>query len=289
MADPCLDYFGAQLKDLVTLNLLGPFNVTKECFVRFFQTIGDQLTEFTVGDTARFNIEAYEALVDNCPNLEILRLKTLKNIDDASIRLLTGLTNLKVLEISNPCQTITDGPIIDILNSCGSGLTELNLNGCQELTDATIAAIHETCGSLQILALEELDQVTDEVIANLFSNWSVNPGLSHLNLGRVWGLGNVGFNRMVDHNAHSLEFLSLNSCREVDAEGWEYFCGKKFPRLEELNVGFVRSVNDVILERVVEVAPELKTVKVWGNPRVTEAINGMKGIRLVGREADILA
>ncbi|KAF3904056.1 hypothetical protein ABW20_dc0104174 [Dactylellina cionopaga] len=290
MNDECLDYYGTQLKDLESLELYGAFNVTEPCFVRFFQNCGEKLKEFCVGDTARFQLAAVEALVDNCPDLEILRLRTLTNIDDECIRLLTGLPNLRVLEISNPALDLTDQPMVDMLNTCGSGLRELNLNGCIQLTDAVLDAIHESCGQLETLELEELDLLTNDGFGSLFTEWAVNAnGLKHLNVTRCIGLEASGFARMIDHSGRSLEKLSLNSCKALEDEAWTFLKEFRMAALDEVDVSFIRSVTDEVVEGLMEVAPGMKIVRAWGCHKLTEGVKLREELHLVGREADILS
>ncbi|KAK6529142.1 hypothetical protein TWF694_004354 [Orbilia ellipsospora] len=288
MRDDCLDYYGTQLKQLESFEIYGAFNVKEETYVRFFQNRGRKLKEFGVSDTSRFRAAAMEALVDNCPDLEVLRLKTLTNIDDECIRLLTGLPNLRVLEISEPSLDLTDQPIIDILNTCGSGLKELNLNGCFQLTDTLLEAIHSSCGQLEILELEELDLLTNDGFSALFTDWSINPGLKHVNLSRCVLLESSGFARMIDHSARALEKLSVNSCKELETDAWDFVMEVEMPVLEEIDVSFIRSVGDGTVEGLMKVAPKLAVVKGWGCFRLTESVGLKEGLHLVGREADLL-
>ncbi|EPS43145.1 hypothetical protein H072_2882 [Dactylellina haptotyla CBS 200.50] len=289
MNDDCLDYYGTQLKELKALDLFGAFNVTEECYVRFFENCGRKLKEFGVSDTSRFRVKAMEALVDNCPDLEVLRLKTLTNIDDECIRLLTGLPNLRILEISEPTMELTDGPIIDILNTCGSALRELNLNQCSQLTDLTIDAIHESCGQLEILELERVELLTSEGLTNLFTGWDINHGLTTLNLTRCIELDAAGFAKIIDHSGRTLERFNINSCKEVNQEAWDFLMEFTLPQLEEFDVSFIRSVNDAVLEGLMKVAPKMHTIKAWGCFKLTEAIPLREGLHLIGREADLLS
>ncbi|KAJ6263429.1 DNA repair protein rhp7 [Drechslerella dactyloides] len=289
MRDDCLDYYGAQLKELEALELYGAFNVTEECYVRFFQTIGKRLKEFGVSDTSRFQLAAMEALVDNCPDLEVLRLRTLTNIDDQCIRLLTGLPNLRVLEISEPARDLTDQPIIDILNTCGSALKELNLDGCTQLTDAVLEAIHESCGRLETLSLQEVDLLTNKGLSLLFIDWSINCGLHELNVTRCINLESSGLIRIVDHSGHSLERLSINSCKLLGKETWDFISQFELKELEELDLSMVRTVTDEVVEKFLKISPQLRVVRAWGCHKLTEAVQLREGVHLVGREADILS
>lgn len=288
-----MDYYSTQLTDLRGLALGGPFLVTKECYASFFKHRGSKLEIFELSDTFRFNAETTSALVDNCPNLTELRLRSVTRIDDESIRLLTGLTNLKVLEISEPEMDITDDSIVDLLNSVGSGLRELNLNKCSLLTDRTILAIKACCPNLVTLSLEELELVTDAGIASLFTDWTINPGLQHINLSRIIDLSMYGALAMLDHSSKTIENLNLNSCNikdgvweELEKERGRY----RMERLRCLDVGFVRSMTDVVVEMLTGdkgIAPNLEEMRVWGDHRITETVRLPGKLRFVGREADL--
>ncbi|KAF3118307.1 hypothetical protein TWF103_000322 [Orbilia oligospora] len=289
MKDECLDYYGTQLKQLTSLELYGAFNVTEECYIRFFKNVGSRLTEFAVKDTSRFKAAAVEALVDNCPELEVLRLHTLTFIDDECVRLLTGLPNLKILEITDSQASIKDGPIIDCLNTFGPGLSELTLNGCKDLTDATLDAIHSSCGRLDILNLDEVDLLTNDGISKLFTEWSLNYGLKELSFRNCTNLQSSGFARIIDHSNRTLEKLTINRCKDIEKDAWTFLQEFTLPELEVLDISFVRCVDDAVIEGILKVAPELKTLKVWGCNKITEACALKEGMLLVGREADILA
>ncbi|EWC46265.1 hypothetical protein DRE_04436 [Drechslerella stenobrocha 248] len=289
MTDDCLDYYATQLRQLESIEIYGAFNVTEECYIRFFQTVGKRLKGFGVGDTSRFQVAAMEALVDNCPDLEMLRLRTITHIDDECLRLLTGLPNLRVLEISQSDQDITDQPIIDILNTCGSALQELNLDGCALLTDAVLDAIHQSCGQLEILSLEELGLLTNEGLSKLFMDWSVNEGLKSLNLCRCVCLEASGLARVADHSGETLQRLNLNSCKELGEDAWGFLTGCHMKWLEEVDLSFIRSVTDTVVEDLLRVSPVLKDVNVWGCHKLTEAVQLREGLHLIGREADLVS
>ena len=264
MTDEALTYYSTQLTQLKGIELGGAFLVTKECYMEFFKARGAQLEEVTITDTFRVDADVISALVDNCPNLKELRLKQIVRLDSEAVRLLTGLTDLRVLEISDPGEDIEDGAVIDVLNSIGSGLRELNLAGCSLLTDQVVLAIRQCCPRIQILSLSELEEVTDEGIAQLFRNWDINSGLSSLDISRIRKLNNFGIAALLEHSSETLEGLNLNSC-QLPPESWSAWSelGKKLPRLASLDVGFVRSVNDEVVEKLCrDICPSLVELKV---------------------------
>lgn len=286
-----MDYYAAKLTSLTSLHLGGPFLVTKACYDRFFKLVGPRLTNLILTDTARVTADVISSLVDNCPNLTELRLADLNRFDDECARLLTGLNKLEVLEITNPGKEVTDEAIIDVLNSVGSGLKELDLTRCVNLSDAVLDAIHACCVRLQVLSLEDCDLLTDEGIANLFTDWTKNYGLSRINFSRVINFSDDALSALLTHSGSNLENLNLNSCGKLTEEGLQTLLVKgveKMGKLEEIDLGFVRSVDDGVVEGLARRCADLRVVKVWGVPRMTQMVDVPRECAVVGREADLL-
>lgn len=186
---------------------------------------------------------------------------------------------------------MSDEAIIDILNSVGSGLKELDLCRCIGLTDAVLDAIHACCARLQVLNLEDCELLTDEGITNLFTNWNKNHGLSHVNFSRVTNFSDDALYALLAHSGSNLEILNLNSCGKLTEQGLQSFLvknGDRMKRLEEIDLGFVRAVDDMVVEGLVKRCEDLRIVKVWGVPRMTQMVDVPREVAIVGREADLL-
>lgn len=263
MTDEVLSYYATQLKELKGIELGGPFLVTKSCYKRFFEALGGQLEELTITDTFRIDADVISSLVDNCPNLKELRLRQIVKLDDEAVRLLAGLTNLKVLEISDPGEAVQDESVIDVLNSIGSGLRELNLSGCTLLTDRILLAVKQCCTRLISFSLTEAEGVTDEGVAELFRNWDINHGLQYINLSRCHKLVYFGIQALLEHSGKTIEELNINGC-PLKQDTWDFWWQRtmKLEKLRSLDIGFVRSVNDDVVEKLCEVCPSLGELKV---------------------------
>jgi hypothetical protein len=257
--------------------------------MRFFETLGPRLEHLTIRDTSALDVDVFNCLVESCPNLVELRFSGLSRLDESCLRLLTALGKLEVLEIASPTLEITDSAVIDLLNSIGSGLKELNLKECILLTDSVLETIHACCGRLQTLNLEECELITGKGIYNLFTNWSKNVGLTNINLRCVTELSDDALGALLAHSGKCLEVLNLNSCGELTEDSLRHLIDtlRGTNRLEEVDLGFIRSVDDSVVEGITATS-EVKLVKVWGVPRMTEACAIPNGITVVGRESDIL-
>lgn len=288
--DTVLDYYAEKLTSLTSFHLGGPFLVTKACYDRFFRIVGPRLTTLILTDTARVNTDVISSLVDNCQNLTELRLGDLNRFDDECVRLLSGLGKLEVLQISNPGQEVTDNAVIGVLNSVGSGLKELDLSRCTELTDKVLDAVRNCCVRLQTLSLEDCELLTDLGLCSLFTDWTKNQGLSRVNLSRVINFSDGALASLLRHSGGTLEMLNLNSCGKMTQQGLQALLAKEgdcMKRLEDIDLGFVREVDDMLVEGLARRCANLRVVKVWGVPRMTQMADVPRSVTVVGREADL--
>ncbi|ANB14140.1 UV-damaged DNA-binding protein RAD7 [Sugiyamaella lignohabitans] len=182
---------------------------------------------------------------------------------------------------------VTDDAIVAILNKVGSQLKTLILDGCSALTDRTITAgIRPCCGELTTLSLTLLDQITDEAVADLFTDWTINPGLVKVSFRRCIGLGDSAIEALVDHSRDTLVDLDLNSLQFVTSRGLSALKGT--PNLTTIDLGFVRSTDDRIVEALDRSCPHLARVEVYGAPKVTAACRITPGRKLIGRQSDTI-
>lgn len=204
-------------------------------------------------------------LVTHCPNLEVLGLKRINVLSDATVRELSTLTNLKSLDLTAPGGIVTDETVVPILQSTGAKLEKLILDGCVELGDPTFQAIIDNCPNLHHLSLALLDCITDECVVKGFNSWTRNPGLEILNLSRCVGIKDGGVQAILSHSGASLEILNLNSLDELTQETINLFMDEENNiggGLVDLDVGFVRCINDDIVYALSRSCKDLRTLKV---------------------------
>lgn len=103
-----------------------------------------------------------------------------------------------------------------------------------------------------------------------FTRWS-SPGLTHLNLHRLTHLTPQSLVPLLSHSGHSLLHLSLHSLDELDTN-FLFLLAEKCPKLEILDVSFVRSVDNFIVGKIWDGCKEIKTLFVHGNNRVTSEV-----------------
>jgi DNA repair protein RAD7 len=287
-----LMYFATNLPNLKSIYLDGPFLINKNTWITFLETAGPRLEELTIRSTHRVDSEILAHLVENCSNLVSLTLSRLSDLKDpAAIDILATLTKLEHLEISHPDQDlasslVTDEGLINILNQVGSQLHTLILDGCLGLTDnLLVSGIAPCCGALSHLSLQSTD-LTNEGIARLFENWSINSGLEKLNLERCIKLGDKALDAIVSHSGSTLVELNINSCQDVTKQSLNQMVDN-MPNLTCVDLGFVRAVDDDLITCMSERMKYLRSISVYGVPRVTQACRIRNGLLLFGRQSDV--
>ena len=265
LMDSTLTAIISRLKHLEHLILIGPFLITTTQWKQTLSTIGTNLRTFEISDTARWDEECSQTLVEKCPNLEVVGLRRINGLTDQHIQWLVKLQYLRSLEIVEPTGMITDEYVVPIIANAGQNLEKLVFDGCVELGDDTFNAITQYCPHLSHLSLALLDRLTDECVAKSFKSWKKNHGLSTLNLTRCVGIKDSGVQAALAHSGASLEVLNLNSLDELTQETFKLFLNEQSQvgrDLVELDVSFVRCVNDDIVNQLSRACNDLRYMKV---------------------------
>lgn len=286
-----LNYFASNLKILTKIELDGPFLINNQTWQNFFETVGDRLTSFKVSHTHRFDDETMKTLLEKCgPNMTELRLSRLDGVKEKESYDLMPvyLTKLEYLEISFPHQEelVTDSALINLLSINGESLHTLILDGCSGLTDEfLINGIKPFCSNLRKLSLSFLDQITSEGFVALFNEWNANLGLNEVYLRKCFSLGDEGIIEFLLHSAQSLVELSINSIKDLTVDTFQIM---KCPNLTYLDTGFVRAVDDDVLELIGKNCPQLKVLDTYGNNRCTSGAKIREGLKVIGRQSDTI-
>lgn len=280
-----LVYFAEKLPNLTSIYLDGPFLISKDIWTVFFETVGSKLRELTIKNTHRVDEETIAFILENCPNLTHLALSRLSTLTDAApIYLLSELKNLRYLELStngdekSSDDIVTDDAMVAILQSVGHQLVSLNLDGCTSLTDNTLSEIRQTCSKLENLSLKSVEDITNQGVYDLFHNWTANSGLLSLSLQRCINVEDTALRAIVDHSKHSLVELDLNSVGLLTKASLRKLI--EVDNLTTLNVGFVRKVDDTLLNQLCHNCKHLSLVQSWGNPTIT--LTYVNGVKIVG-------
>lgn len=284
-----LNHFSTNLNNLTSLDLDGPFLINDITWQNFFTTVGERLTKFKVGNTHRFSDDTLIMFMDKCgANLKSLKLSRLDGIlKKESYDLMPAyLTKLEELEISYPHHEdlVDDTLLVNLMSINGETINTLILDGCAALTDDfLINGIRPYGANLRKLSLQLLDQITSEGFVGLFHDWTENPGLNEVYLRKCFSLGDEGVVEMLLHSGSSLVELSINSVKDLTVLTFQIM---RCPNLTYLDAGFVRSIDDDVLQIIGINCPQLKVMDCYGNNRCTSKATIRKGLKIIGRQSD---
>ncbi|KAF9447166.1 RNI-like protein [Macrolepiota fuliginosa MF-IS2] len=312
--DDAISALSTSLPALTSIELLGPFLVRPPAWQKFLAA-HSSLERFLITQSPRFDIECLQSLLSSCgPNLRELRLKEIGKLDDEFLRELAqlgqdGNTNrLAYLDISDPGESCKEEAMIELLSSIGNGLAHLNISKHILLTDTFLTeGLLPHTASLDTLILNNLPELTDKGVTELFGTWN-NPPLVYLDLSRNHALGDKSLEAILNHSGGRLEELNVNSWKEL-GEDVLTSLAVKAQELKKVDVGWVREMTDFVVKAWVDGAPEggasgkedammvdsevirrggcskLEEVKVWGCNRITLDCPRKKGMSIYGVEA----
>lgn len=315
------EYYKSNLKNLHELSLNGAFLINDRVWQEFFHA--KTFTKFELRNTHRFNHDCLISLMETSGKLlTSLKLSRLDGLDsqesyDVLPHYLGSLTHLE-LSHPNTAALITDDLLINLLSFTGDSLKSLNLDGCSNLTDRfLIEGLAIFCPNLTHLSLRLLDKLSNEGFAKAFEEFAkVNNGnLTSVDLSKCIGLADEAVYSLLHNFGSSLVELNLNSIDKIskdfllqistddshpskqavlqrienneDSEDiyYEYI---KLPLLTTCDIGFVRAVDDEILNQFSHQCPQLSILEVYGNNRCTSRAKFRAGLLVIGRQNDVL-
>lgn len=274
--------YADRLHFLKSLQLSGAFLVSKEAWNHLFEKVGKRLETFSVRHTARFVKENMEALAKRCPNLKQLKLGHLAHMDSDWLSFIGTFKKLHTLEFAwsaaeHPLKT---EDVVDMLSKIGPQLVDLAIKGGHELDDKILSeGLLKHCPNLKKLNLEQCDQLTPGAMADFLKNWqSARGGLTHLDISRCIEFDDEVLKAVLTHSGSTLRHLNLHSLEKLSPTALELLGGGdltdedgkvvgKVEPLKELvwlDCGFVRSMDDFVLQKVITNCTSLRDIQVWG-------------------------
>ncbi|SPO20340.1 related to RAD7 - nucleotide excision repair protein [Ustilago trichophora] len=291
-----IDAWSKKLPKLKSVELYGPFLVRKEAWHRFFEALGPRLESFKIRESPRFDLSCAESMVQHCPNVRELGLAQIGPLDKTMLKPLEDYGDkLMYLDVSDPGvsapgippKSLEDDEVVSLLKAVGKNLTYLDISKNIDLTDRIIKeAIAQHCHKLKTLRLIGCERLEAETVAGMFTEWSREgvAGISHLHLDRMLKLDDSLMEPMLTHSGPHLIELSLNSVDGITDKGLEVLANaKNLPVLEQLDLSFVRAVDDDSLDKICRNLPSLKKVSVFGCNRISDFLKSDR-VRIVGKE-----
>lgn len=290
-----LMYIAEKLPNLKSLTLDGPFLINEHTWNEFFKTVGGRLKEFHVSNTHRITDANLQTLLSTSQSvLESLGLSRLDSISNyALIPQYLQCPTFHTLAIQYPYneEDVTDEVIINILGQVGQSLKSLSLDGCLELTDsfvingmgAFLSGSNNVNTILENLSLGGLDQLTVDSLVYFLSQISL-PSLKSFSIERCIQLEDGVVQELLLNSArNSIVKLNLNSVKLLTEQA---FILMECPHLEYADLGFVRCVDDNVIQMLGRQNPNLKLLDVFGDNRITDQVQLPAQLTLVGLQSD---
>lgn len=218
-------YFQDKLPNLRVLALNGPFLISNQQWVEYFDKATCPLEQFEVRNTHRFGNDSLISLLEKRgSHLTLLKLSRLDGLDSEAVYGLIpqylSPSKLEALEISYPHQPdlIDDDLLIHILATTGDTVKSLNVDGCSKLTDTFLTeGLAKFCPVLETLSMRGLDLITNEGLRAAFTELAeINyGGLLSIDLTKCSDLGNEAVEAVFKHSGKTLVEVSINSVNKL--------------------------------------------------------------------------
>ena len=256
------------------LQLTGMYRISDSSLGRFLGKC-TFLRDVDLSACTKVGKDTIDAMV-RLQSLSFITLNDIAMLTDEDLVPLLQMNKLEGISLQGLNQ-ITDTFTMAMLERFGSKLRKLNLSACPSLTDVSCLTIAEHCRILDTLDLSFLS-FTSTALQQLFQDASdsTKPSIGQLEVISFRGVG-----RVTDDVVIPLCLAHGQSLRRIDLSS-SAITGKSLvamakhcPRLEHLDLSFVRGVREDATGALIESANALRNVSVWGcsqfSRRIAEA------------------
>ncbi|ODN80538.1 hypothetical protein L202_02748 [Cryptococcus amylolentus CBS 6039] len=283
LSTDAVSHWAKTLTKLTRLELLGPFLVRKPAWLELFRALGEQLEGFLITQSPRIDVETVKELVERCPNLTEIRLKEVI-LDNDMLAELAKLKKLRSLDLSSPAVSLTDEPVIELIQAVGGGLETLDLTDNAELTDDILPIIAEHCPQLKNLHLRNVTELSNEAIAAFFKSLKQKqrPGLEVIDLEKGHECEDLALRELIAHSGESVQWLSILGWRQLSIESLQSLTQCKHAKY--IDVGWCRQVNNFLIKDLLDGCPALEQLRVWGCNNLSSGVPRRQGVKVIGIE-----
>ena len=189
----------------------------------------DVRSKISALDLSRSNItDASLAHITGLSQLKSLNLSGCRNLGADGLAHLQGMTTLRSLDLSR-CYRLTQQGANPL--RFPENLTSLNLSHCHSLTNNDLGSLRPLT-QLQSLNLSRCDNVTDASLEHL----QLMTNLQSLDLSACGRVSGTGFAHL--QPLSELQSLTLDSCNRITGTGFDHL--HALPKLESLHLEFCR-------------------------------------------------
>ena len=297
MKDSVIDYLVDHNPKIKHLQLGAANLVSDKGWRKLFDKQGKHLQSIKLSElNDSLDDESVAHLARDCPNITQLKLKKCGHMTEASLESISSLTRLEHLSL-NVAHESSPEALVSLILAAGPNLRTLSLEHMHEANDSVLEAIHNSCTKLTKLRFTDNCVCTDAGFASLFTKWD-NAPITFLDLSEnrdidnqnpdgpedlPIGIASNSFKAFMHHSGSKLERLNLASCRHISfAALSEVFDGKnKYPRLRDIDLSFVKSVDDFVVAGIFKSCPSLMKLAVFACFKVKD-VKIPRGIAVVG-------
>nr|XP_037860267.1 dynein regulatory complex subunit 6 isoform X6 [Chlorocebus sabaeus] len=260
LTDNCVKALVEKCSRITSLVFTGAPHIS-DCTFKALSTC--KLRKIRFEGNKRVTDASFKYIDKNYPNLSHIYMADCKGITDSSLRSLSPLRQLTVLNLAN-CVRIGDMGLRQFLDGPASiRIRELNLSNCVRLSDASVMKLSERCPNLNYLSLRNCDHLTAQgigYIVNIFSLVSIDLSGTDIS--------NEGLNVLSKHK--KLKELSVSECYRITDVGIQAFC-KSSLILEHLDVSYCSQLSDMIIKALAIYCINLTSLSVAGCPKITDS------------------
>ncbi|XP_017708982.1 PREDICTED: F-box/LRR-repeat protein 13 isoform X5 [Rhinopithecus bieti] len=260
LTDNCVKALVEKCSRITSLVFTGAPHIS-DCTFKALSTC--KLRKIRFEGNKRVTDASFKYIDKNYPNLSHIYMADCKGITDSSLRSLSPLRQLTVLNLAN-CVRIGDMGLKQFLDGPASiRIRELNLSNCVQLSDASVMKLSERCPNLNYLSLRNCDHLTAQgigYIVNIFSLVSIDLSGTDIS--------NEGLNVLSRHK--KLKELSVSECYRITDVGIQAFC-KSSLILEHLDVSYCSQLSDMIIKALAIYCINLTSLSIAGCPKITDS------------------
>jgi DNA repair protein RAD7 len=269
--DSVLESWSSCLSELKHIDLLGPYLIRPASWINFFKA-HTKLESFRILQNPRFDLECIKTLSECCVDLRDLQLKEVGKLNDDFLDYIASLEHLRSLNLSDPANSCSEEALTALVRKIGHRLEEIDLSGHIAITNKFLEDVLPDAGkNFKRLALNNVPELTDEGVANLFTTWHEagnGPRFDSVSLSRNEELSTDALMALLAQTGSTLTYLDINGWRGVSQEALEDI-GAYAHIMRNLDLGWNREVNDVVIKSIIDGCENIKEIKCWGCNRLT--------------------
>uniref|UniRef100_F7DTU3 F-box and leucine rich repeat protein 13 n=1 Tax=Callithrix jacchus TaxID=9483 RepID=F7DTU3_CALJA len=236
LTDNCVKALVEKCSHITSMIFTGAPHIS-DCTFKALSTC--KLRKIRFEGNKRITDASFKFMDKNYPDLSHIYMADCKGITDSSLRSLSPLKQLTVLNLAN-CVRIGDVGLRQFLDGPASiRIRELNLSNCVQLSDVSVLKLSERCPNLNYLSLRNCEHLTAQGIAYIV-------------------------------NIFSLVSIDLSG---TDISN-EAFC-KNSLILECLDVSYCSQLSDMIIKALAIYCINLTSLSIAGCPKITDSVMEM--------------